>query len=314
MRFQLTILGCNAAIPANGRHPSAQVLNIQEQLFLIDCGEGTQIQMNLYQVRKSKINQIFISHLHGDHFYGLIGLLTSYSLAGRNNALQIFGPEGLEEIINVQLKHSKTSLQYDLEFIVVIPNQYQLIYENKTVEVYSLPLIHRIPCTGFLFKEKAFPLNIRPEKIKEYNIPFTAIPLIKKGKDFTTIDGLLIKNKELTFPPVMPRSYAYCSDTSYNEKLIPFIKYVDLLYHEATFRKGMELQANATGHSTAYQAAQIAKQAKVRQLILGHYSSRFLDLELLLQDAKSMFKQTVLAIEGQHYTLPYQKNAYLDLR
>ncbi|MEL6924681.1 MAG: ribonuclease Z [Bacteroidota bacterium] len=307
MQFNLTILGCNAALPANGRHPSAHALNIHEHCFLIDCGEGTQMRMNSFGIRKSRIHHIFISHLHGDHIFGLIGLLTSMSLGGRESSLEIFSPPGLRQIIQIQLDLGAGHLTYPLHFREINPEAHQLIFENKELEVYSLPLLHRVPTAGYLFREKRAPLNIRPEKISEHNIPFTAIPDIKAGADYHTPSGKCISNEELTLPPRLTRSFAYCSDTAYHEGLVPLIKGVDLLYHEATFANDKKEHAPITMHSTAQQAASIASQAAVGQLILGHYSSRYKDVNVLLNEAKAVFENTVLGEEGRCYELPARR-------
>jgi len=296
MSFELTILGANSAMPAHGRHLSAQVLDVGEELFLIDCGEGTQIRMMDLKIKKHKINQIFISHLHGDHIFGLIGLLMTFELNGRTAPLHIHSPVGLKEIIDVQLNHEAV---YPLHFHVTNPEESVLLYENKSIEVYSIPLLHRVPCHGFLFAEKAKPANMRKEKIQEYNIPFSQIPAIKAGADHTTAEGVVIPHSEITIAPSPPCKFAYCSDTMYSEDIIPIIEGVDLLYHEATFMHDLLEQANKTMHSTALQAASIAKQAKVKKLILGHFSSRYGNLAPLLEEAKTVFGNTNIAVEGE---------------
>lgn len=306
MQFELTILGSNSAIPANNRFPTAQILKVQDHLYLIDCGEGTQMRMNDYHIRRGKINQIFISHLHGDHIFGLIGLLTSYSLAGRTTALDIYSPIGLEEIINVQLKNTASWIDYPLHFHVIDTTKNELIFEDNILTVHTIPLIHRVPTAGFLFKEKEHPLNIIAEKIKTYDIPYDQIKAIKSGQDFTTADGKQIPNQELTKPPVPTRSYAYCSDTMYNEAIVPLINEVDLLYHETTFSHDKIEQAKSTMHSTAHQAATIAQMANVGQLIMGHYSSRYIDLTSLLEEAIKVFPNTVLGIEGGKYEVAFR--------
>jgi len=307
MRFELTILGSNSAIPANGRFPTAQILNVQEKLYLIDCGEGTQMRMNDFNIKRGKISQIFISHLHGDHIFGLIGLLTSYSLAGRSDDLDIYAPEGLEEIINVQLKNTGSFVSYKLQFHVIDTTQNSLIYENEIVTVHSIPLIHRVPTAGFLFREKQKPRNIIAEKINEYHIPYSKINEIKAGANFTTENGNVIPNDELTIAPRPGRSYAYCSDTQYAETIVPLIRKADLLYHETTFCNDKLVQAETTMHSTAHQAATIAKLANVGKLITGHYSSRYIDLSILLEEAKAVFPNTVLGIEGGRFNVPLKE-------
>ena len=308
MLFDLTILGCNAALPNNGRHPTSQVLTIQDKTYLIDCGEGTQMRMNDFHIKRGRINQIFISHLHGDHVFGLIGLLTSYSLNGRKEALEIFGPEGLEAFIQHQLTYSGSTITYPLSFQVVDTTQHLKVYEDAQIDVFSIPLKHRVPATGYLFREKRRKPNIIGAKIKEYNIHYSFIDGIKDGEDFKLETGQVIPNNELLIPPPIPRSYAYCSDTMYHEAILPIIRGVDLLYHEATFDHQMLAQAKKTMHTTSKQAAIIAQKAKVKQLIIGHFSSRYKDLSILLNEAKSTFPNTLLAEEGRVYSLVINKN------
>ncbi|MCB0553216.1 MAG: ribonuclease Z [Phaeodactylibacter sp.] len=305
MRFELTLLGTNSALPAYGRFPTAQVLNIQEKLYLIDCGEGAQIRMGQFGLRQAKISQAFISHLHGDHIYGLIGWLTSLALINRQEPLDIFAPEGLEEIIRVQLKYTG-GLPYSLSFYTIDPSRHSLIFEDKRVAIFSLPLAHRIPATGFLFREKEKARNIRPDCIEAYQIPFQAIPGIKAGNDYQLEDGRLIPNADLTLDPPKPRTYAFCSDTAYHEPLIPLIQGVDLLYHESTFCDDLVDIAAETGHSTARQAATIALKAGVARLVLGHYSSRYPSLEPFLLEARSVFPNTELGVDGASFEVPLQ--------
>ncbi len=301
MKFELTILGCNSAKPANGRHPTAQVLNIQEELILIDCGEGTQNRMNDFGIKRGRIKYIFISHLHGDHIFGLPGLLTSYSLNTRTEPLTIFAPSGLQEMIEVVLKNSGSILSYPIYFKVTNPEISSKIFENEVFEVYTIPLQHRVPTNGYLFREKERPRNIIPEKIQEYEIPFSQIPAIKKGEDLKLPDGITIPNEELTLSPPPPRSFAFCSDTVYNEAIIPIIDGVDLLYHEATFLHERLQRAIQTKHSTALQAAQIAQKSNAGQLIIGHFSSRYRDVTPFLEEAQSFFEKTHVAEEGKTY-------------
>jgi ribonuclease Z len=307
MRFDVTILGSNSAIPAYGRFPTAQVLNVSEQLYLIDSGEGVQWRLQECNIKRGKINQIFISHLHGDHIFGLIGLLNSFSLSKREEPIIIFSPKGLEEIIQVQLKNARASLSFPLSFHDLETSKNQLIFEDNLVEVSTIPLQHRIPTCGFLFKEKPRPLNINPAKIEEFEIPFEKIREIKGGKDYRLLNGKVIPNEELTFPPVNPRSYAFCSDTVYSESIIPIIQNVDLLYHEATFLHEMKDLAAETMHSTAKEAALIAKKAKADQLIIGHYSSRYKDLTPLLDEAQEVFPNTILGTDGKTISVPFKK-------
>lgn len=301
MKFELTILGSNSAVPAFRRFPTAQVLNVLEQLYLIDCGEGTQMRMLDYGIRRSKIHQIFISHLHGDHIFGLIGLLTSMSLARRTDSLTVFSPPGLQEIIEVQLRQTGSEIGYPLHFQELQTETPELIFSDKQVDVSTIPLQHRIPAVGYLFREKKYLPNILPEQIERYQIPFQQIGGIKAGADFTTKDGQVIPNNELVRPARKSRSFAFCSDTVYNEDIIPIIKQVDLLYHETTFLHEMLAYAQKTKHTTAHQAATIAAKAEVGKLITGHYSSRYQNLDPILKEAQKVFPNTVLGLEGRIY-------------
>ena len=297
-KFELTILGCSSATPTSKRNPTAQLLNIAERFFLIDCGEATQIQLRRYKIKFQKISHIFISHLHGDHYLGLIGLLSSLHLLGRTIDLHIYCPAALQEIIEIQFKHSQTYLNYK---IIYHYHQYinnEVLFEDDKVEVRSIVLNHRIPCAGFVFSEKPLLNTILGECIQKYKIPVELIPKIKNGEDFITTTGEIIPNKRLLKAKVKPRKYAYCSDTCYDEQLIPFIEQVDLLYHEATFMHDMEKRAKETFHSTSIQAGTIAKKANVKQLMIGHYSARYKDLQPLLAETKSVFENTILAVEG----------------
>ncbi|MES2396525.1 MAG: ribonuclease Z [Bacteroidota bacterium] len=297
--FELTILGCSSATPTSTRNPTAQLLNIAERFFLIDCGEATQIQLRKFKLKFQRINHIFISHLHGDHYLGLIGLLSSMHLLGRTVDLQLYCPPELEEIIEVQFKHSQTYLRFK---IVYHHHKYianDLIFEDNKVEVRTILLNHRIPCCGFLFTEKPLLANISKEIIQKYHIPVEQILAIKSGADFITTEGELIPNSNLVSNKLKPRSYAYCSDTCYDERIIDIIKGVDLLYHEATFLNEMLPRAKETFHSTALQAATIAQKAEVHQLMIGHYSARYRDLQPLLDEAQTVFSNTILSIEGK---------------
>ena len=307
MRFSITILGCNSALPAYGRFPTSQALNVSENLYLIDCGEGTQIQLNKFGIRRNRINQIFISHLHGDHVFGLMGILTSFSLSGRKKRLHIFSPAGLEEMIEVQVRLSHSKLSYPLEFHEIDTSTSSIIFEDKLLEVTSIPLKHRIPTTGYLFKEKRKPFNIIAEKLEMYQVPFTKITDIKNGKDFIHQSGKIISNKEFTMPPVLPRSYAFCSDTMYTESIIPIINGADLLYHETTYCHDLAERAKETMHSTALEAATIAKKAKVGKLITGHYSSRYAELSPILEEAKSVFQNVELGLEGRTFEVAMKR-------
>jgi ribonuclease Z len=299
--FELTILGCSSATPTSSRNPTAQVLNQHERLFLIDCGEGTQVQLRRFKIKIQRIDHIFISHLHGDHYLGLPGLLGTMHLLGREKELHVYSPPGLQEIINVSHYHSKTYLKYTIVFHVIEEGPSRIIFEDEKLSVETIPMNHRIPCYGFLFREKKNLRNIIKEKIEEYNIPVQDIPHIKEGKDFIDSHGKHIPNAELTTDPPPPRTYAYCSDTIYNESYVEKIKNADLLYHEATFAEEMKPRAKETFHCTAKEAAAIAKLANAKKLIIGHFSARYRDLEPLLSEAKEVFPNTVLAIEGEKY-------------
>ncbi len=301
MKFELRILGCSAATPANGLHPTAQVLNVHEQLFLIDCGEGTQMRMLEHSVRARKINHIFISHLHGDHYFGLLGLLTSFALNGRTEPLNIYSPQGLEKLIRPLLWPENEP--FPLIFKEVDTNTSTLIFKSKVLEVYSIPLEHRVPTSGYIFKEKKQARKMLKKAIDKYNIPFTTIPDIKNGADFTQEDGSVIPNSELTLDSPSPRSYAYCSDTIYKEDIIPIIQGVNMLYHESTFLHEDIEKAIKTKHTTAFEAAKIALKASAKKLLLGHFSARYKELDPLLIEAKSVFQNTQLAIEGKVYTI-----------
>ncbi|MBX7107677.1 MAG: ribonuclease Z [Chitinophagales bacterium] len=297
MTFEVTILGSNSALPAHGRHPTAQVLNHNEKLFLLDCGEGTQIQLSSYHIRRSKINHIFISHLHGDHYYGLIGLLTSYHLLRRTEPLHLFCPKGLSDILQLNFKYSDTRLIYELIVHEIESSVHQLIYENEHITVHTIPMRHRIPCCGFLFREKKRDRRILPEKLEAFGIPVADIHALKEGKDLV-IDGKLIPNSALTTDPPAVRSYAFCSDTLYTEELTSQIKGADLLYHEATFMEESSERAALTYHSTTLQAAAIARKAAVKKLMIGHFSAKYEDLNLVLREAQTVFADTMLAVEG----------------
>ena len=301
--FELLILGSSAATPTANRNPTAQLLNIAERFFLIDCGEGTQMQIRKYKARFQSINHIFISHLHGDHFYGLPGLLASMHLLGRINELVIYGPKELEEIIHLIHKHSDTYLNYPLKFVYTQSTSKQLIYEDEKVEVFSLPLKHRIATTGYLFREKPLPRNIDKYKLEKLNVSFAEIHKLKLGMDAIDNFGNTIKNSDLTMEPPASRSYAFCSDTKFFEELANDIKGVDLLYHESTFLDEKKDRAKQTFHSTAKQAAEMATLSKAKKLILGHFSARYGNLEEFLIEAQSIYPHTELAVEGLVFSI-----------
>jgi ribonuclease Z len=299
MTFNVTILGSNSAVPAHGRHPSAQVINVHDQLYLVDCGEGTQMLFHQHQIKWNRIRQIFISHLHGDHYFGLVGLISTYHLLQRNKPLDIFGPQGLEEIIRLQLDAGHTQLCYPLQFHVIDTTISTVIFEDKGVEVSSIPLNHRIPCAGFLFREKFDGKKVDKEKLATLRLPLHIIPHIKRGEDIVDPHtGETIPNDELTIPHPARRSYAYCSDTAYSETVIQCVQGVDLLYHDCTFDKAGEERAAATFHGTTEHAAKVAAAADAGQLIIGHFSARFENLDPLLEEARAVFPATELALEG----------------
>ncbi|MFC6876855.1 ribonuclease Z [Flavobacterium myungsuense] len=293
--MNLTILGCYAATPRTITNPTSQVLEIKNRLFLIDCGEGTQVQLRKNKIKFSKINHIFISHLHGDHFYGLVGLISTFTLLNRNNDLHIYGPKGIKEVITLQLRLSNSWTNYNLFFHVLESKTSEIVYEDEKVIVTTIPLKHRIYTNGFLFREKIGdrPLNI--EAVKSFNIDQCFYQNIKNGKDITLDDARIIDNSLLTFDPVPPKSYAFCSDTVYDESIISIIKDIDVLYHESTFLQQEEVLAEKTMHSTAKQAATIALKANVKNLVLGHYSTRYESITLFKEEAMTIFSEVLLA-------------------
>lgn len=303
MKFEVLILGNSSATPMFERHPTAQIINFNEQIFLIDCGEGTQMQLHRYGVKSNKISHIFISHLHGDHYLGLVGLLSSMNLHGRFSDLHLYGPEPLIDIINLQLKYSETFLQYNLIFHATNPDEEQVIFQNNTISVKSFPLKHRVPTTGFRLDELPRNASIIREKITNMNIPTVFFPLLKKGMDCVDTDGTVYKASELTKPAPPPRSYAYCSDTRAFEPYMKSIQNVDLMYHESTFLHEMVDRAIETCHSTSLEAAQVAKQVGAKKLLLGHYSARYRELTPLLEEAKLEFDNTELSLEGKWYNV-----------
>ena len=303
MKFEVLILGNSSATPIYERHPTAQIVNFNEQIFLIDCGEGTQMQLHRYGVKSNRISHIFISHLHGDHYLGLVGLLSSMNLHGRFSDLHLYGPEPLMDIINLQLHHSDTQLKYNLIFHPTTPDKEQQIFQNNTISVSSFPLRHRVPTTGFRFDEAPRAATLIREKIAHLNIPTVFFSLLKQGMDCTDMDGTVYKAAELTNPPAASRSYAYCSDTRAFESYISSIHGVDLLYHESTFMHDMLPRAQETFHSTSLEAAQVAKQVGAKKLLLGHYSARYRDLTPLLEEAKLEFDNTELSLEGKWYNV-----------
>ncbi len=300
MSLRLTILGCHSATPRSLAQPSAQYLEINGEHLLIDCAEGTQMQLRKFGIKFSRIRHIFISHLHGDHFYGLIGLISTFSLLNRQGDLHVYGPKGLKEIIQLQLKLSKSWIEYPLHFHELSSPSSELIFESKKIEVRTVPLRHRIYTNGFLFREKPAPRKLDMASISKHEeIDVCDYQNLKSGKDFTDSRGQTISNAELTFDPPPPLSYAYCSDTTYSENVARLIQGVDLLYHESTFLEEHEDLAETTRHSTAAQAAQIASMAGAKKLILGHFSSRYKDKNLFLEEARKHFSECDLCEAGK---------------
>lgn len=303
MIFKVTVLGSNSAIPTLKRNPTAQIINHNERFFLIDCAEGTQVQLRKYRIKMQRINHIFISHLHGDHFFGLIGLISSMHLLGRTKDLHIYGPGPLEEILNLQLSASQTELAYTMIFHEIDPEQPLVIYEDEKLTISTIPLNHRIPTCGFLFSEKPGKRRLKKRIIKTLNIPIDEFVKIKEGADFTDQNGKVYRNDEITDKPAIPRSYAFCSDTSYFEPIIPIIKGVDLLYHEATFKDDKAQVAADKFHSTTTEAATIAKKAEVKRLIIGHYSTRYDNPEEMLLESRAIFPETEAAVDGNIFEI-----------
>ena len=301
--MKLTVLGSSSALPTSGRYPSAHVLNAHERLFLIDCGEGTQMQLRKTKIRFAKINHIFISHLHGDHVFGLYGLLSTFSLMGRTNPIHLYAPENYNTILASHLSDFDITLSFEIDFIPLSGKNPVKILDDKYLTVTSFPLKHRVPAFGFLFREKPSDRNIIKECIEKYNIPAVRIPAIKKGEDFITDDGRIIKNEDLTLAPREPLSYAYCSDTKYFKRLSSFVRGVSLLYHEATFDMTKAELAKLTGHSTTIDAAKTALDASAGSLIIGHFSARYKEIAFLVDEARTIFPQTFPAIDGKTYEI-----------
>lgn len=303
MSFKLTILGSSGALPAYGRFPTSQYLTIQNRHFLIDCGEGAQMQLMRYQIPIIKIDHIFISHLHGDHCLGLLGLLFSMHLQRRTTDLHLYSQKGLDEIILLNLKYSKSVLNFNLKFHLFNADVPHLIFEDEAITVSTIPLLHKLSCAGFLFQEKLKPRKIDKQQITP-NMKLQHLASLKTGVDVYDEDGsLLYKNENYTLPPRPSHSYAYCSDTAWNENMFKQINGVDLLYHETTFMEGERKKAIETKHSTAADAAKTAMRCNVKKLIIGHFSARYRELDPLLTEARAYFSNTELAIEGTTFDL-----------
>jgi ribonuclease Z len=301
--MELTILGCHSATPLENTHTTSQVLEVKEHLFLIDCGEGTQVQLRKRKVKFDRIKHIFISHLHGDHFYGLVGMISTFRLLGRFADLHIYGPKGIKEIITLQLKLAKSWTNFNLIFHELESTESQMIYEDDSLTISTIPLDHRVYTNGYLFAEKTGPRRLNKNKIKSLPISTCDFQNLKLGKDIVTENDEKIKNKDVTLAPHPSRCYAFCSDTSYKESIVKEIQGVDVLYHEATFLNAHKDLAKKTKHSTASQAAKIAKIAKVGKLILGHFSSRYKDKHNFVEEAHEHFDDVELASDGKIFNI-----------
>jgi ribonuclease Z len=302
-KFHVTILGSGSAMPTTLHNPPSQLVDVNEKLFLIDCGEGTQLQMRKFKIRMGKLHSVFISHLHGDHIFGLPGLVSTLSLLGRTGDLNIYAHKEIDALLKPLLSYLGTHMSFKITLFPLNPDSHELLFENRSMKVYSFPLKHRIATNGFLFEEKETPRHIIREMIDFYKIPVKQIREIKEGADFVTYDGTVVRNNLLTYPGTPPKRYAYCSDTAYAPEIIPYIENVDVLYHEATFAESELVRAGETYHSTARQAAEIAKAANVKKLVIGHYSSRYNELGILLKEAVAVFPNTELTVEGKVFEL-----------
>lgn len=297
-KFEINILGCGSALPTTRHFATSQVVNLRDKLYMIDCGEGAQMQLRRSRLKFSRLNHIFISHLHGDHCFGLIGLVSTFGLLGRTAELHIHSPQGLEELLAPMLAFFCKTLPYKVIFHTFETKEPSVIYEDRSMTVTTIPLKHRIPCCGFLFKEKKIPNHIIRDMVDFYHVPVFELNRIKNGEDYVTPEGEVIANSRLTYPSAFPRSYAYCSDTIFRKGIVDQIVGVDLLFHEATFAQSELARAKETYHTTAAQAAQIALAANVKQLVIGHFSARYEEERVLLDEAVSIFPNTILAKEN----------------
>jgi len=303
VNFEVTILGSGAAVPTLRRNPTSQYVVCNDRHILIDCGEGTQMQIRNYGIRFQRLTHILISHLHGDHFFGLVGLLSTMNLMGRDKGITVYGPKELESIIKSQLEIGGAKLDFDLQFVATDPKNSHLIFEDKLIEIHSFPLKHRIPTTGFLIREKAKEFNLNSEAIKGSGLKIEHFHLLKKGEDVLDEDGQIFRFKDYTFPPKPSYSYAFCSDTKYDVSIVPYVKDVSVLYHEATFTEKDSERAKATFHSTAAQAADIAKRANAGKLYLGHLSARYESTAAHLSEAAKFFDNTEVVEDGMKFTI-----------
>lgn len=303
MSFRITILGSASAKPTIHRHPSGQVVNIHEQYYLVDAGEGVQQQLIKYGVNPLKIKEVFISHLHGDHVFGIFPLISTLGLYGKRTPLKVYAPAPFGEMLAAHLRFFDTALPYEVEWIEVDTTKHQLLSENRTIEIWSVPLRHRVPCAGFLFREKEPPLNVEKFKIAKYGLSIEQITAAKRGEDVVLESGERIPNSELTYRPYAPRAYAYLSDTNFSAKAATLCRGVDLMYHEATYAAAEQRSAKDRGHSTTTDAVKAALKAEARRLVIGHYSARYKSLEPLLEECRALFAESYLAIEGETFTI-----------
>ena len=303
MTFRVTVLGSSSAMPTLKRNPSAHALNVHEQFFLIDCGEGTQTRLFRCGISPLRLGTVFLTHLHGDHVYGLFGLMSTLGLLGRRTPLKIFAPRPFDRILASHLSFFDSKLPYEVQWEEIDTRAHRLLYENKTLEVWSIPLRHRVPAAGFLFREKTPPLNIRKEAVGLYGLGIAQCRAAKRGEDVLLDDGTVVPNAELTYVPYRRRSYAYLSDTLYSPRAAELVRGVDLLYHEATFADPDKAMARKTGHSTAAQAAKAALKAGAGKLLIGHFSSRYPDVEVLVNEARNIFPATEAVVEGESYDI-----------
>ena len=307
MSFSVTILGCASAKPTANRHPSAQAVNIHEQYYLVDAGEGVQQQLVRAGINPLKLRAVFLSHLHGDHLFGLFPLLSTLGLYGRCTPLPVYAPAPFGELLACHLKYLDRDLPYTVEWHEVDTTQHALLMENRTLEVWSIPLRHRVPCAGVLFREKEPPLNVDKFKIVKYGLSIAQIAAAKRGEAVTLADGETLPNEELTYHPYRPRSYAYLSDTNFSARAAELCRGVDLMYHEATYAAAEQRSARERGHSTSVDAAKAALKAGAGRLVIGHYSSRYKDEQVLVDEARALFPETYPATEGHTFTIEKQR-------
>ncbi len=301
--MKITILGNNSAIFANGRHPSAQIVEIADDLLLIDCGEGTQTQMQRFGIKHRRIRYILISHLHGDHYFGLIGLLTTMSLMNRAESIQLFGPPELKNIIDIQLSVASTQLSFEVNFTAIQPQDEKLLIAASNLSVTCFPTVHRIPCHGFLIEEKKRGRKILSEACRKYEVPTYFFQKLKEGENYINKNGDIIQNEWVTEAPPPSKKYAYCADSSYTEQYLNLIQSVDVMYHESTYLNDLAERAEERFHSTALQAATLAGKAKAKRLLLGHFSSKYNDVSLFEKEARSIFPDTEATHEGTTYEI-----------